>query len=46
MLKMNIRCSKKKVGDNYDPEIEFLEWYDFSVWSENKEESTNKEKLT
>ena len=46
MLKMNIRCSKKKVGDNYDPEILSLEGYDFSAWSENKEESTDKEKPT
>ena len=31
------------MSDKYDPERLFLEGYDYSVWSENKEESTDKE---
>ena len=37
--------AKKKLSNKYDPERLFLEAYDYdySVWSENKEESTDKE---
>ena len=35
--------AKKKLSDKYDPEMLFLEGYDYNVWSENKEESTDKE---
>ena len=31
-------ASKRKLDDKYDPEELFLEEYDYSVWSENKEE--------
>ena len=34
------------MGDKYDPEKLFLEGYDYSMWSENKNESTDKEELT
>ena len=34
---------KRKLGDKYDPEKLFLEGYDYAVWSENKEEWTDKE---
>ena len=34
---------KWKLGDKYDSENLFLEGYDYSVWSENKEESTDEE---
>ena len=36
-------AKKRKLGDKYDPESLFLETYDYSVWSENKEEATDKE---
>ena len=39
-------ANKRKLGDKYDPEKLFLEGYDYSVWSENKEESTDKEEST
>ena len=32
---------KRKLGDNYDPEILFLDEYDCNVWSKNKAESTD-----
>ena len=35
-------AKKRKLGDKYDPEKLFLEGYDYSLWSENKEESTDK----
>ena len=34
------------MSDKYDPEKIFLKRYDYNVWSENKEESTDKEKTT
>ena len=37
-------AEKRKLGYKYDPEDLFLKGYDYSVWSENKEESTNKKK--
>ena len=37
-------AEKRKLGDKYDPENLFLKGYDYSVWSENKEESTDKKK--
>ena len=37
---------KKKVGKNYDTESLFMEGYDYSVLSENEEESTDNEKWT
>ena len=37
---------KWKLGDKYDPENLFLEGYDYSVWSENKEELADKEEST
>ena len=35
---------KRKLGDNYDPKSVFLDRYGYSVWSKNKEESTDKGK--
>ena len=37
---------KKEVGENYDTESLFMEGYDYSVFSENEEESTDNEKWT
>ena len=39
-------AKKRKLNDNYDPESLFLKEYDYSVWSENKEQSTGKEEST
>ena len=36
---------KRKLSDKYDPEELFLEGCDYRMWSENKEESTDKEEL-
>ena len=37
-------AEKRKLGYKYDPEDLFLKGHDYSVWSENKEESTDKKK--
>ena len=37
---------KKNLDDKYDPKKLFLEGCDYRVWSETKEESTDKEELT
>ena len=37
-------AKKRSLGDKYNPERLFVEGYDYSVWSGNKEESTDKEK--
>ena len=36
----------RKLGNKYDPEELFLGGYNYSVWSENKQESIDKEELT
>ena len=33
---------RKKTESNYDPEDLFLDGYDYSVWSKNEEELTDK----
>ena len=35
-------AKKRKLGDKYDPEKLFHEGFDYSLWSENKEESIDK----
>ena len=39
-------AKKGKLDDKYDPKELFLEGYDYSVWSENNEESIDKEEST
>ena len=41
---MNYQITKeKKLESKYDSKDLFLDGYDYNVWSENKEESTDKE---
>ena len=37
---------KRKLGDEYVPEKLFFQGYDYSVWSQNKKESSDKEEST
>ena len=39
-------AKKRQLGDKYDPKELFLDGYDYSVWSENNEESADKEEST
>ena len=37
---------EKKMNHKYEPEKLFIKGYDYSVWSKNEEESTDKEECT
>ena len=37
---------KRKLSDKYNPKKLFVEGYDYSVWSKNNKESTDKEAST
>ena len=39
-------AKKKNIGWKICPENLYLEWYDYSMWSENKEVLTDKEEST
>ena len=39
-------AKKRKLGEKYGPENLYLEWYDYGMWSENKEVLTDKEEST
>ena len=38
-------AEKRQFGNKYDPKELFIEGHDYIVWSENQEESTDKEEL-
>ena len=40
---MSYQMIKEKIELNCDPKDLFLDGYDYSVWSENEKESTDKE---